>query len=278
MSRAAARWAAAALCLLPLSACEEGEGGPTSPEPDGPASAQIDRVEIVSEPAANGTYLGDEELVFSVLVTSGEEVETTGEVFLIFDLGLASQPAALAASEAGRLEFRYRIRRGDYDGDGISVPEGELMFSPGATLRIGGADLDASIRELPANGDHRVFARFSPGESLVFDTTIDRFPLESLGLSGAIGCAEIEDFAGIVEAVLEGNAAGAAALFQVAWQTGRCATLNAGAPAIFLSAAIAEHRNEIYDLVLAYGPGANPGGQETATNWWTLGDFLAEPP
>ena len=277
MSRAAARWAAAALCLLPLSACEEGEGGPTSPEPDGPASAQIDRVEIVSEPAANGTYLGDEELVFSVLVTSGEEVETTGEVFLIFDLGLASQPAALAASEAGRLEFRYRIRRGDYDGDGISVPEGELMFSPGATLRIGGADLDAGIRELPANSDHRVFARYSPGESLVFDTTLDRFPLDSLGLSGAIGCAAIEDFAGIVEALLEGNAAGAAALFQVAWQTGRCATLNAGTPAIFLSAAIAEHRNEIYDLVLAYGPGSLPDG-ETAANWWTLADFLAEPP
>ena len=273
-----AGWAAAALLVLSLSACENGEGGPTSPEPDEPSNALIDRVEVVSEPAANGTYLEGEELVFHVLVTSGEEVETTGEVFLIFDLGLASQPAALAASEAGRLEFRYRIRRGDYDGDGISVPEGELMFSPGATLRIGNADLDASVRELPADGEHRVFARFSPRDSLVFDTMLDRFPLDSLGLDGAIGCAGIEDFAGIVEAVLEGNAAGAATLFQVGWQTGGCVTLTQDTPAIFLSAAIAEHRDEIYDLVLAFGPGTGPGGQETAANWWTLADFLAEPP
>ena len=182
MRGAAAGGAVTALALFALSACEEGEGGPTSPEPDEPSNALIDRVEIVSAPAANGTYLAGEELVFSVLVTSGEEVETSGEVFLIFDLGLASQPAALAASEAGRLEFRYEIRRGDYDGDGISVPEGELMFSPGATLRIGGADLDASVPGLPADAGHRVFARYSPGESLVFDTTLDRFPLESLGL------------------------------------------------------------------------------------------------
>lgn len=270
--------AVAALALLALAACEEGDGGPTSPDPDRPSNALIDRVELVSEPAANGTYLDGEELVFSLLLTSGEEVETTGEVFLIFDLGLASQPAALAASEAGRLEFRYQIRRGDYDGDGISVPEGELMFSPGATLRIGSADLDASVPQLPADGEHRVFARFSRGESLVFDTALDRFPVDSLGLSGAVGCASTDDIVPLVEAVLEGNLPGAASLFQVAWQTGLCATLNEGAPAIFLSAAVQEHRGEIYDLVLAYGPGSLPGGQEAAANWWTLADFLAEPP
>lgn len=277
MSRTAAAFVAAALCSLSLSGCEEGEGGPTTPGPGGSTSAQIDRVEIVSEPAANGTYLDGEELVFSVLVTSGEEVETTGEVFLIFDLGLASQPAALTAREAGRLEFRYRIRRGDYDGDGISIPEGELMLGSGASLQIGGADLDREISEVPATGEHRVFARYAPGESLVFDTTLDRFPLESLGLTGAIGCSAMEDLAEIVEAVLEGNAVGAATRFQVGWQTGGCATLTQGMPAIFLAAAIAEHRNEIYDLVLAYGPGAGPAGQATTTNWWTLGDFLAEP-
>ena len=233
---------AAALLLITLPACEEGDGGPTSPEPGDRASALIDRVEIVSEPAANGTYLDGEELVFVVLVTSGEEVETTGEVFLIFDLGLASEPAALAASEAGRLEFRYEIRRGDYDGDGVSVPAGELMFSAGATLQVGGADLDASVPELPADGDHRVFARHSPGEALVFDTTLDRFPVDSLGLSGAVGCASTDDIVPLVEAVLEGNLPGAVSLFQVAWQTGRCATLTEGAPAIFLSAAVLEHR------------------------------------
>ena len=79
MRGAAAGGAVAALALFALSACEEGGEGPTSPGPDAPSNALIDRVEIVSEPAANGTYLAGEELVFSVLVTSGEEVETSGE-------------------------------------------------------------------------------------------------------------------------------------------------------------------------------------------------------
>ena len=277
MRRAAAA-AVAVLALSALSACEEGGEGPTSPGPGSPSNALIDRVEIVSEPAANGTYLDGEELVFAVLVTSGEEVETTGEVFLIFDLGLASQPAALAAHEAGRLEFRYAIRRGDYDGDGVSVPEGELMLGPGATLRIGGADLVRDIPELPANGDHRVFAHFASGEIVVFDPTLDRFPVDTLGLTGVVGCASTEDIVPIVEAVLEGNGAGAVSLWSVAYQLGNCAVLDENEPAIFLSAQIHEHRGEIYDLVLAYGSGATLGDPEVTANWWTLGGFVEPTP
>ena len=213
-----------------------------------------------------------------MLVTSGEEVETSGEVFLIFDLGLASQPAALAAHEAGRLEFRYEIRRGDYDGDGISVPEGELMFSPGATLRVGGVDLDPAVRELPADGEHRVFAHFTPGETVVFDPTLDRFPVDTLGLSGVVGCASTDDIVPIVEAVLERNATGAAGLWSVAHQLGNCAVLNENRPAIFLSAAIREHRDDIYDPGARLRLRATPGDSEVDANWWTLGGFVEPTP
>lgn len=270
--------AVAALGFLVLNACEEGGEGPTSPGPDRPSNALIDRVEVVSEPAANGTYLDGEELVFAVLITSGEVVEATGEVFLIFDLGLASQPAALTAHEAGRLEFRYQIRRGDYDGDGVSVPEGELMFSPGAALRVGGVDIDPAVRALPADGGHRVFAHFAPGETVVFDPTLDRFPVDTLGLSGVVGCASTDDIVPIVEAVLEGNAAAAASLWSVAYQLGDCAVLNENEPAIFLSATVREHRGDIYDLVLTYGSAATLTDPELAANWWTLGGFVEPTP
>ena len=152
------------------------------------------------------------------------------------------------------------------------------MFSPGATLRIGGADLDPTIRELPADGEHRVFAHFAPGETVVFDPTLDRFPVDTLGLSGVVGCASTDDIVPIVEAVLERNAAGAASLWSVAYQLGNCAVLNENQPAIFLSATVREHRGDIYDLVLAYGSGATFGDPEVAANWWTLGGFVEPTP
>ena len=214
MRRAAA---AAVVGFLPFAACPEDGDAPTGPDPDPPTSALIERVEVVSEASGSGTYLAGEELVFSALLTSGAAVEASGEVFLLFDLGLASQPAVLAARETGRLEFRYQVRRGDYDGDGISVPAGELRFGPGAALRVGGADLDANVPEVPADGGHRVFARFSPGESLVFDAALDRFPVDSLGLEGAVGCRASEDLTPLLQAVLEGNLPAAEVLFRIAW-------------------------------------------------------------
>ena len=259
---------------LGAAGCGDGEGGPTSPAP-APGNARVERVEIVSEPAAGETYLAGEELAFGVWLASGEAVEAVGEIFLVFDLGLAREPARLTHAGEDRLEFRYRIRRGDYDGDGVGVPGGELTLSPGASLRVGGAELDLRLPELPPVPEHRVFARYSPGEALAFDATLDGFPANSLGLPGAAGCAAPEDIVPVVEAVLEGNLPGAANRWSVGFGSGRCAILGEGEPAIFLSAAVSEHEGAIYDLVLAYGPGEAIGGARRNANWWTLGDFLA---
>ncbi len=264
--------------LLAASGCEEegGAGGPLGPDP-APGTARIERVEIVSDPAAEGTYLAGEDLVFGVWLTSGEAVEAAGEVFLVFDLGLAREPAALADTEGESLEFRYRIRRGDYDGDGVSVPAGELVLAFGASLRVGGAELDPALPELPPVEGHRVFARFAPGESVVFDETLDRFLAPSLGVSGAVGCTSAEGVREIAEAVLEQNLPGAAALWRQGWLTGRCGTLAPGESAIFLSASVEAYEGDIYDLALAFGPGELVTGP-VAANWWTLADFLAPAP
>lgn len=266
------------LSTIPLAAfffagCEGDDGGPTGPEPPRAGRARVDRVEIVSSPAAGATYLAGEELAFGVWLTSSEPVEATREVFLLFDLGLAREPAALASTEGEWLEFRYRIRRGDYDGDGVSVPAGELMLADPDSVQVGGVALDPRLPELPPAPAHRVFARFAPGETLAFDAAPDGFPVPSLGVSGAIGCAAGDDLVEIVEAVLDQNLAAAANLWAGARQTGRCATLVEGEPAIFLAAEVLDHGGAIYDLALAYGPAETQGEQRLA-NWWTLADFL----
>ena len=70
-----------------------------------------------------------------------------------------------------------RIRRGDYDGDGISVPEGgaDVLARRHAADRAMRTSTRASprCRRMENTGS---FARFSRGEALVFDTTLDRFP------------------------------------------------------------------------------------------------------
>lgn len=260
---------------LALAGCGgEGADSPATPRPD--AAAGIARIAVVSQPETGETYLAGEEVSIGVWLTSGLPVEASGEVFLHFDLGLARQPALLAETSGERLEFRYSIRRGDYDGDGISVPEGELAFSPGGSLGVGGVPVDIRVPALPAEGAHRVFARFAPGERVVFADG-------STPLAGAFeevpaaGCADPEEAAAVVEAALAGDPARAASLYAAAYSGGRCAELAPAEPALFLTAEIRDYEGVPYDLALAFGPGDGARGR-TRANWWTLADFLVPPP
>ena len=255
-----------------LPACGgEGADSPTTPRRD--AAAGIARIAVVSRPETGETNLAGEEVSIGVWLTSGLPVEAVGEVFLHFDLGLARQPARLRETGGERLEFRYSVRRGDYDGDGISVPEGELAFSSGAVLSVGGVPVDIRVPALPAEGGHRVFARFAPGERVVFADG-------SATLAGALeevpaaGCSDPEDAAAVVEAALAGDPARAASLYAAAFSGGRCAELPPAEPALFLTAEIRDYEGVPYDLALAFGPGDGARGREQA-NWWTLADFLA---
>lgn len=260
---------------LALAGCGgEGADSTATPRPD--AAAGIARIAVVSQPGTGETYLAGEEVSIGVWLTSGLPVEASGEVFLHFDLGLARQPALLAETSGERLEFRYSIRRGDYDGDGISVPEGELAFSPGGSLGVGGVPVDIRVPALPAEEAHRVFARFAPGERVVFAD--GSTPLAgALGEVPAAGCSDPEEAAAVVEAALAGDPARAASLYAAAFSGGRCAELAPAEPALFLTAEIRDYEGVPYDLALAFGPGDGARGR-TRANWWTLADFLAPPP
>ncbi len=249
-----------------------GAGDPGGPLAPAPAGARVGRVEVVSTPTRGNTYLVDEELVFALTPTRGGTTELVGSAWLEFDLGLAREPAAFRPrSGEEHLEFAYRIRRGDHDGDGISVPAGEIVLSSGARLRLGGVDLDRRVPELPADPNHRVFARFRPGERVLLDASLDQPELE-FELEGVPGCATVEGITPIVEAALGGEPARAESLFLSGVQLGRCALLASSGEAIFLSAEIAGEGDAVYDLVLVY----DGAGASALANWWTLGGFLKE--
>lgn len=229
---------------------------------------------MLSEPASHGTYLAGEEVRIGASVGGASALEWEGSVWLVFDLGLASEPAELTRSEGEQAEFVYRIRRGDYDGDGISAPEGELQFGPGASLTADAGAVDPALPALEIQPDHRVFARHEPGETIVFSHSVVQLPAPLVASEAAVGCREREVVEELVGAVLRGDLSAAAARYGAARIAGECAELVAGETAIFLSAAIFEEEGEVVDVVLAYGPARlENGGAETA-NWWTLGDFV----
>ncbi len=271
--RTAIPLAAALLLGLGLTGCEESEtpAAPGEPESEG----RIVRIEVLSEAGANGTYLVGEELRFGAWVGGGETVDWTGAIWLVFDLGLARQPAALVAADGGRLEFAYAVRRGDYDGDGVSAAEGELEFGSGATLTISGQTVDAAVPALAPAPDHRVYGVHEPGEAVAFAAATEPLP-GWLASEEAVGCRNREEVEEIVRAVLAGDLARAAAGYAAGFQSGRCASLVPGGQGIFLSAAVFGEGSDIVDLVLAYGPGDTVLGGETA-NWWTLGAFVETP-
>ena len=276
MTRSAPLVAAIGLAAWVLSGCAD--DGPTSPDdPDREGAGRIVRLEILSEPDAHGTYLVGEEVRLGAWVGGATTVEAEGSVWLGIALGRARQPAELVETGDERLEFAYRIRRGDYDGDGISVPAGELEFGPGAALTADGAAVDPAVLALEAQPDHRVFGKHEAGETVAFTAATEQLPAPFASDEQAVGCRDREVLEDLVRAVLGGDFIAAASRYTFAAAAGECAELVAGEPAIFLSAAVFDDGGDVVDLVLAYGPArlANAGG-ETA-NWWTLGDFITAP-
>lgn len=267
------RGAAAVVAAAALFGCAEDDGPVAPGEPDPEGAGRIVRIEALSAPAANGTYLVGEEIRFGAWVSGGETVAWTGSVWLVFEAGLAREPAELRAVEGERLEFAYRVRRGDYDGDGISVPEGDLEFGPGASLTVSGGAVDPRVPGLETDGGHRIYGTFEPGETVVFDAATEQLPAPPAADGQAVGCRDLEEVEGLVRSVLAGDLFSAAVRFETGYIAGQCAELAAGEEAIFLAASVFEDGGDVVDLVLAYGPGFALAGEETA-NWWTLGDFV----
>ena len=114
-------------------------------------------VAIVSDPGVDRTYaVGD---AIEVEVAFEEEVRVSGAPELILSIGSAEEEpqqrrrAALVRQRPTLLAFRYTIRQGDLDEDGVSVAEDALVG--GRIVDLHGHEARALV-PLPADRDHMV--------------------------------------------------------------------------------------------------------------------------
>ena len=124
----------------------------------GVSGATITSVTLTSDPGGDdGTYaLGD---VVSATVTFSEAVmvdRDNGSPTLALDIDGSPEPAAYAAgSGTAFLVFRYTVKEGDEDTDGIAIGANALALND-ARITAGGVDAALAHAALPANVNHKV--------------------------------------------------------------------------------------------------------------------------
>ena len=119
----------------------------------------ITRVAIVSTPAANNAYREGERIDVEIDYSDDVRViDASGSLVLELTIGENKVKAALVAprTDARKLVFRYTVRSGDYDADGISI--GADALQDGRIVDDVGDEVDRTFDPLPNQSGHMVRA------------------------------------------------------------------------------------------------------------------------
>ena len=127
-------------------------------EGGGDGAPAIGEVAVVTDPPTNGAYtIGDS---IDVAITFNQVVHVTGEPTLDLSIGADTRQAAYhAGSGTMRLTFRYVVRAGDYDDDGISIGAGPMSLVGGTIQDGAGNDARRTFRALEREDSQLVGAR-----------------------------------------------------------------------------------------------------------------------
>ena len=120
----------------------------------------ITRVAIVSTPAANNAYQEGERIEVEIDYSDDVRVDTTGgSLMLELTIGENKVKAALVArrTDARKLVFRYTVRSGDYDADGISIGS-DALGDDGQIVDRVDEPVDRTFDPLPNQSGHMVRA------------------------------------------------------------------------------------------------------------------------
>ena len=141
------------------------EGLRVDPDPDkrhkvNAIRPTITRVAIVSTPAANNAYQEGERIEVEIDYSDDVRVvDTEGSLMLELTIGENKPKAALVArrTDARKLVFRYTVRSGDYDADGISIGS-DALGDDGQIVDRVGDEVDRAFDPLPNQSGHMVRA------------------------------------------------------------------------------------------------------------------------
>ncbi|MYE06192.1 MAG: hypothetical protein F4Y04_03045 [Chloroflexi bacterium] len=121
-----------------------------------PATLVVRRLRIHTEPRDGSAYGTGEDI--GVWVEFTGPIEASRAVQLELDVGGYRRPATLSSRGTSTLGFRYRVRSGDRDADGIGIPAHAVKLNGGSISSPAGATVDVRLGDLAidrADG-HRV--------------------------------------------------------------------------------------------------------------------------
>ena len=127
-------------------------------EGGGDGAPAISDVNVVTASPMLGVHIiGD---TIDVAITFNQVVHVTGAPMLALSIGADTRQATYhAGSGTTRLTFRYIVRAGDYDDDGISIGAGPTSLTGGVIQDDAGNEARRTFRAIPRDAEHRVGAR-----------------------------------------------------------------------------------------------------------------------
>ena len=127
-------------------------------EGGGAGAPAIGDVAVVTDPPAAGAHIvGD---TIDVAITFNQVVHVTGSPMLALSIGADTRQATYhAGSGTMQLTFRYIVRAGDYDHDGISIGAGPTSLTGGVIQDDAGNEARRTFRAIARDAEHLVGAR-----------------------------------------------------------------------------------------------------------------------
>ena len=127
-------------------------------EGGGDGAPAIGHVAVVTDPPKAGAHIiGD---TIDVEITFNQVVHVTGSPMLALSIGADTRQAVYhAGSGTMQLTFRYIVRAGDYDHDGISIGAGPTSLTGGMIQDDAGNEARRTFGAIARDAEHRVGAR-----------------------------------------------------------------------------------------------------------------------